>query len=117
MDSKEAITMKAPEPQGKEVDICKFMNSDHAGGKVSHRSRNAFLIYMNIVLVQWNSKKQSTVETSVFGTEFVIIKQGTDALRGLRYKLRTMGIPISSPSYIYGYNMSVVYERPDQNEF
>ena len=31
-----------------------------------------------------------------------------DALRGLMYKLRMMGIPISSHSYIYGNNMSVV---------
>ena len=36
------------------------------------------------------------------------MKQGTDALRGSRYKLRIMGIPISGPSYIYGNNRSVV---------
>ena len=50
---------------------------------------------MNTVLVQWFSKKQSTVETSGFGTEFVAMKQGIDALKGLRCKLRMMGIPIS----------------------
>ena len=60
--------MNAPEPQGKEVDICMFVDSDHAGDKVSHRSKSGFLIYVNIALVQWFSKKQSTVETSVFGT-------------------------------------------------
>ena len=49
------------------------------------------------------------VETSVFGTEFVTMKQGIDALRGLRYKLRMMGIPISGPSYLYGDSMSVVH--------
>ena len=36
------------------------------------------------------------------------MKQGIEALRGLRYKLRMMGIPITGPSYIYGDNMSVV---------
>ena len=35
------------------------------------------------------------------------MKHGIDAPRGLRYKLRMMGIPISSPSYIFGDNMSV----------
>ena len=75
-----------------------FVDSDHAGDKVSHRSRSGFLIYMNTALVQWFSKKQSTLETSVFGAEFVAMKQGIDALRGLRYKLRMMGITISSPS-------------------
>ena len=55
-----------------------------------------------------HSKNQSTVETSVIGAEFVAMKQGIDALGGLRYKLRMMGISISVPSYIYGGNMSMV---------
>ena len=56
-------------------------------------------------------KKQSTVETSVFAAEFVTREQGKDALRGSRYKLRTMGIPISSLLYIYGDNMSVGHNK------
>ena len=60
-------------------------------------------------LVQQFSKMQSTMETSVFGTEFVAMKQGIDSLRGLRYKLKIMGIFISGPSYIYVDNMSVMY--------
>ena len=91
-----------------------FVDSDHAGDKVSCRSRSGFLIYMNTALVQWFSKKQSTVETSVFGTEFVAMKQCIDALQGLRYKLRMMGAPISGPSYVYGDKMSVIHtSRPE----
>ena len=71
--------------------------------------KNWFLIYVNTALVQGFSKKQSTVETSVFGAEFVAMKQGINALQGLRYKLRMMGIPISGPSYIYGDNMPVIH--------
>ena len=82
-----------------------FMDSDHTWDKVSQRSRSGFLISVNTALVQWFSKKQSTVETSVFGPEFVTMKQGIDALRDLRYKQRIIGIPISSPSYIYRENM------------
>ena len=66
------------------------------------------MIYVNMALVQWFSKKECPVETSVFSAEFVTMKQGIDALRGLWYKLRMMGIPISSPSYISGDNMSLV---------
>ena len=68
------------------------------------------MIYMNIALVQWFSKKLSTVEKTVLGTEFIAMKKGIDALRGLRYKLWMMGIPISGPSFIYGDNMSVVHD-------
>ena len=92
-----------------------FMDSNHAGDKAFCRLRSGFLIYMNTALVQWLSKKQSTLGTSVFGAEFVAMKQGIDALRGLRYKLRMMGIPISGLSYIYGHNLSVVHNtsRPE----
>ena len=48
--------MNAPEPQGKEVDISMFVDSDCAGDKVSHRFRIGFLIYVNTVLVQWFSR-------------------------------------------------------------
>ena len=43
------------------------------------------------------------------------MKQGMDALRGLRYKLRMMSILISTPPYIYGDNTSVVHNasRPE----
>ena len=66
--------MNAPEPRGEEIEIHMFMGSDHAGDKLSHRSRSSFLIYVNTTLVQGFFKKQSTVETSVFGTEFVAIE-------------------------------------------
>ena len=59
--------MNTPEPQGKKVDICMFVDSDHAGDKVSCRSRSGFLIHVNNKLMQWFSKMQSMVETSVFG--------------------------------------------------
>ena len=70
---------------------------------------------MNTALVQWSSKKQSTIETTVLDNEFVTMKQGIDALRGLMYKLWVMGIQTSSPPYIYAGNMSVVHNtsRPE----
>ena len=38
-----------------------------------------------------------------------------ETLRGLRYKLRMMGVPIWGPSLIYGDNMSVIHntQRPE----
>ena len=43
------------------VEVCMFVDSDHAGNKLSYRSRSGFLIYVNIISVQWFSKKQSKV--------------------------------------------------------
>ncbi len=61
-----------------------------------------------MALIDWVSKKQATIETSVFGAEFVAMKHGIVKLRGLRYKLHMMGIPLTGPSYIYGDNKSQV---------
>ena len=99
---REAIPLDAPEPRGKEVDLRLYLDSDHAGDKLTRRSRTGFFIFMNTALIGWLSKKQATIETSVFGVEFVAMKHGMETLRGIRYKLRMMGIPISGPSYIYG---------------
>jgi len=107
-DIKEAIPTDAPAPLGRVVDVRMMVDADFAGDKVRRRSRTGFFIFINSAPTMWLSKRQATVETSVFGAEFVAMKQGIEALRGLRYKLRMMGIPISGPSFIYGDNMSVV---------
>ena len=62
-----------------------------------------------MALIAWLLKKQPTVEISVFGAEFAAMKAGMEHLRGLQYKLRMMGVPLSGPSYIYGENMSVIH--------
>ena len=72
-------------------------------------------MYLNQALVAWYSKRQPTVESSVFVAEFVALKNGMEAVHGLRYKLRMMGIPISGPTYAFGDNMSVIHntQRPE----
>jgi len=91
------------------------VDSDHAGDKQTRRSKSGFYIYMNSSLIFWLSKKESTIETSVFGTEFIAMKAGMETLRGLHYKLQMMGVEISGPSYIFGDNMSVIHntQRPE----
>jgi len=114
-DVHEAVPPNAPKPRGKDVDLRMYVDSDFAGDQLTRRSRSGFLIYMNMAPIVWFSKKQATIETSVFGAEFVALKQGMDAMRGLRYKLRMMGVSISGPSYTYGDNMSVIHntQRPE----
>ena len=111
----EQISPNAPEPRGAEIDLRMYVDSDHAGDHVNRRSRTGYIIYVNNGPVVWHSKKQTRVETSVFGAEFCAMTQGIERLRGLRYKLRMMGVPISGPSFVYGDNMSVIHntQRPE----
>ena len=56
----------------------------------------------------WYSKRQATIETSTFGSEFVAAKVAIETIRGLRYKLRIFGIPIEGPTFFFRDNMSVI---------
>ena len=85
-----------------------MVDSDHAADKETRRSRTGFLIFLNMALITWYSKKQMTVESSVFGAEFVAMKHCVEELRAFRYKLRMMGVPLEGPTYIFGDNMSVI---------
>ena len=58
--------------------------------------------------IVWNTRKQNTVESSTFGSEFVALKTSVETLRGVKYKLRMLGIPIDGATYGFGDNMSVV---------
>jgi hypothetical protein len=105
----EAIPPNAPDPLGKEVVTRCFVDADHAGDKLSRRSRTGFIIFVNGAPVVWCSKRQATIETSTFGSEFVAAKVATETIRGLlRCKLRMLGVPIEGPTYFLGDNMSVI---------
>ena len=86
-----------------------FVDSDHAGDKATRRSRTGFMIFLTTSMIRWHTKKQATVEGAVFGAKFVAMKHGVEVLRGVRYKLRMMGVEIAGPTYIYGDNMSVIH--------
>ncbi len=104
----EAIPPDMPPPLGKDVDLCMMLDSDHAGEKRTQRSRTGSIIFCNLAPVIWLSKQQVTIETSIFGAEFVAMKHGIKTLRGLRYKIHMMSTPLSGPTYVYGDNMSQV---------
>ena len=66
------------------------------------------MVFLNKALIYVFSKKQTSCETSSFGSEFIAMKSCCEYLRGLRFKLRMMGIPVEGFSYIFGDNKSVL---------
>ena len=114
-DVQEEMPPDMPKPLGKDVDVRLFVDASHANDKVNRRSRTGYFVFLNKALIQWCSKKQPTVETSVFGAEFVAMKNGIECVRGIRYKLRMMGVQISGATYVYGDNMSVIHntQKPE----
>jgi len=105
----EELPMNMPLPKGRAVVIRVFVDADHAGDSTTRKSRTGFVVYVNNAPVYWLSKKQTGVETSSFGSEFTAMKQCCEYVRGLRYRLRMMGIQVQECAFIYGDNQSVLY--------
>jgi hypothetical protein len=108
-DLKDMISSDAHVPRGKGVDLHLFVDSDHALEQFTRRSRTGFVIYLNIAPVVWFSKHQQNVESTVFGADFVVMKNGIETCCGLRYKLRMLGATLGGPTFVYGDNMYVVH--------
>ena len=88
-----------------------MVDSDHAEVETDRRSCTGYMIFFNIALIDWISNKQATVEKAVFGSEFFAMTHGVETLCGIRYKLCMMGVFIDGPTYVYGDNMSVIFNK------
>jgi hypothetical protein len=70
--------------------------------------RTGYVQFVSNAVVNRFSKKQGSIETSTFGSEIVALMTPMEANRGLRYKLRMMGVPIDGSSYVFCDNQSVI---------
>ena len=97
-----------PELRGQGFTMRAKVDADHASDTITRCSRTGFLVYLNCAPVYCWSKKQNSVESSSFGSEFIAMKQCCEHVHGLRYKLRMMGISCDDPTFIYRDNQPVL---------
>jgi hypothetical protein len=97
-DASELLPPTAPHPLGKPVEMVAFVDLDHAGNLLTHRSHTGVLVYFNHSPILWYSKKQNGIEPSTFLSEFMGLKVATDLVKGLLYKCRMMVIPLDGPT-------------------
>jgi hypothetical protein len=58
--------------------------------------------------VEWFSKRQNTVETATYGSEFVVARTATEQINDLCYTICMMGVPLDGPDWLFGDSESVV---------
>ena len=56
-DATEEMPPNAPAPRGRAVQINCFVDSDHAGNRITRRSHTGILFYLNKAPISWYSKK------------------------------------------------------------
>ena len=68
VEGKEEKPTNAPEPRGFGFTLPAKVNADHATNTTTRRSRSGFMVYINSAPVYWMSKKQTSIESSSFGS-------------------------------------------------
>ena len=97
-----------PEPLGKAVSTTTTMDTNLNHCLATGKSLTGCLHFVNKTPVDWYSKKQATVETVTYGSEFVAAKTATEQNMDIRQTLRYLGAPIGAKSFLFGDNRSVV---------
>jgi hypothetical protein len=105
---KELIPEDAPKPLGKYVVTTTYVDANLMHNQVTGRSLTATLHKLNDTVIDYHTRKQSTVESATYGSEFVAARTAVDQIIDLRNTLRYMGVPIRPKSYLFGDNESVV---------
>ena len=72
-DAVEQLPQNMPKARGISVDINVFVDAIHASNKITRYLHTGIIIMINVAPVMWYSKRQNTVETSTFGSEFVAL--------------------------------------------
>lgn len=115
-DAKEPLPDFMPKPRGMPVWITAYVDASHASNKKTRQSHTGYLIFINRAPILWFSKRQATVESSTFSSEFLALRSCVEAITHLRYKLRMFGIPLGGdntndtvdPAHIFCDNETVV---------
>ena len=104
----ETIPSDAPEPLGKPVLMTTYVDANLFHDMITGRSVTGILHLVNQTPFEWYSKKQGTVETATYGSEFVAARIATEQIMANRQMLRYLGIPVEKHTYMFGDNKSVV---------
>ena len=107
-DAKEELPTNMPPPRGRLLKITAFVDASHASNKVTRRSHTGFILFVNRSPIIWYSKRQNTVESSAFSSEFIAMKTCMEHIVALRYKMRMFGINIDGAADVLCDNQSVV---------
>ena len=107
-DVHEILPDDMPEPLGESVTTTTTMDANLNHCLATGKSLIGCLHFVNKTPVDWYSKKQATVETATYGLEFVAAKTATEQIMDIRQTLRYLGAPITTKSYLFGDNRSVV---------
>lgn len=97
-----------PTTLGKPVVSSTFVDANLYHDLVTGKSVTGIMHLFNKTLVDWYTKKQATVETATYGSEFVAARTAMEQIIDLRIQLRYLGVEVKGSTMMFGDNESVV---------
>jgi len=107
-DVKEILPRDAPTPKGPPICLTTYKDANLYHDFLTGRALTGVLHLLNGTPIDWFCKRQATVETATYGSEFVAARIAVEQIIDLRHSLRYLGANISGPAYLFGDNQSVV---------
>lgn len=104
----ETLPDDAPDPLGKQVVLTHYVDANLFHNALTGCLLTGILHVVNGTPIDWYSKKQVTVETATYGSEFVAARTCVEQIFDLHNTLRYLGVPVYEQSYMFGDNESVV---------
>jgi hypothetical protein len=86
-NASEAVPNDAPEPLGKPVTMTHYQDGNLYHDIITGQSVTAILHFLNKFSIDWYSKKQATVETATYGSEYISARTCVDQIVDLRTTL------------------------------
>jgi hypothetical protein len=107
-DVSEIIPRDTPPPLGGFVTLTHNQDANLYHDNFTGHSVTGILHFMNKMPIDWYSKKQATIETATYGSEFISAQTCIDQIVDLRLTLRYLGVLIRDVSYMFGNNNTVI---------
>ena len=104
----EELPHDMPILRGGFVWITIWVDADHAHDKITRKSVTGIFALVNGLPYKTISKRQSTVESSTYGSELVASRIAVELAIEILYTLRMLGVNVKSPVLMLGDNKSVV---------
>ena len=97
----EQIPHDIPKPLGKHVQTTHYVDANLHHDLATGKAVTAALHFLNQTPIDAYTKRQSTVETATYGSEFVAARTAVDQIIDIRITQRYLGVPIRDKSYMF----------------
>ena len=94
----EQIPHDIPKPLGKHVQTTHYVDANLHHDLATGKAITAALHFLNQTPIDAYTKRQSTVETATYGSEFVAARTAVDQIIDIRTTLRYLGVSIRDKS-------------------